>query len=109
MGQTLPGPGLASRPALELEEGLLLPHREEGPAIPEETVLPSCPGRVRTGPVPEYARELEKLGFGYFQIYILGCWIVHTRHRPPRSAGVEEGARSRNVLLLCNIFCNVQL
>jgi len=47
VGLTLPGPGLALRPALELEEGLLLPHREEGPASSEETVLLGCPGRVR--------------------------------------------------------------
>ena len=47
VGLTLPRPGLALRPALELEEGLLLPRREEGPASPEETVLLSCSSCVR--------------------------------------------------------------
>jgi len=46
-GQTLPRPRIALRPALELEEGLLHPHREEGPPRPEETALLSCPGRIR--------------------------------------------------------------
>jgi len=46
VGQTLPGPGLALQPAFELEEGLLLPHREEGPPRLVETALLSCPGRI---------------------------------------------------------------
>ena len=46
-GQTLPGQIPAREPALGVEEGLLLQHREEGPASPEEPVLLTSSSHVR--------------------------------------------------------------
>ena len=31
-----------------------------------------------------------KLGFGFVQIYILGSWIVRTRHRPQRRGELRK-------------------